>query len=65
MVNIQPGMTVLVTDAFDIEHLALVTYGPARDRNGIRGSFLKVWVRIDGEGEEIPWPIESVRLESA
>lgn len=56
-----PGATVLATDASGKEHPAVVTYGPARDRDGIRGKFVKVWVRFD-DGDEIPWPLESVRL---
>lgn len=64
--QIGPGSTVLATDASGDEHRGVVTYGPARDRDGIRGKFIKVWVRFDDDDdeEEVPWPLENVRLGS-
>lgn len=55
------GSEVMATDAYGTDHRGVVMYGPARDRDGVRGSFVKVWVCIDGYTDEIPWPVESVR----
>lgn len=55
------GSVVLATDASGAERRGVVMHGPARDRGGVRGSFVKVWLRLDGRMDEIPWPVESVR----
>jgi len=61
LADLRPGIRVAGTDAYGDEREGVVTYGPARDRNGIRGLFVKVWIRFDGRDDEIPWPVESVR----
>lgn len=56
-----PNARVIATDARGDDHTGTITYGPARDRDGVRGKFVKVWIRFDGRDDEIPWPVESVR----
>ncbi len=60
------GMRVLARQAGNLGELAgVVTYGPAQDRDGTRGAFVKVWIRFDGGADEVPWPVEDVRPEQA
>lgn len=63
--ELKPGVRVVATDAFGDVHEGVVTYGPARDRHGIRGQFVKVWIRVDGRDDEIPWPVEDVVVKAS
>ena len=62
-----PGARCTAQDAAGKWHTGVITYGPARDRDGVRGKFIKVWVDFDhSDGhDEIPWPVEDVRREDA
>lgn len=61
MSGLRPGVRVVATDAFGNDHHGVVTRGPTIKP----GVFLKVWLRIDGRDDEIPWPVSDVRPDAA
>jgi hypothetical protein len=54
--QISPGDTVVVTDAYGVEHTMSAVSGVEKDGH----DFPIVWVAVEGVGR-IPWPVESVR----
>jgi hypothetical protein len=58
--DIQPGASIVVTDASGFKHHAFAT---SRIEGRSRGhSFPVIWVSFERGGQSIPWPVESVEL---